>query len=65
MAGYLVAWYLVLLIEGREYPMLVGPYDDVQECMNVEEAYQLRGYQTDGCTWMGVIPAGERERAPY
>jgi len=63
ITGYLVGWFLILIIEGRDFPMLVGPYPSVNVCMDVEEAYQLRGYQTEGCTMM-AIPA-EIERPPY
>jgi len=63
VTGYLVGWFIILIIEGRDFPMLVGPYPSVNACMDVEEAYQLRGYQTEGCTMM-TIPT-EIERPPY
>ena len=63
MPGYLVGWFLILLIEGRDFPMLVGPYPSKSVCMDVEEVYQLRGYETGGCTLMG-IPT-EMEKPPY
>jgi hypothetical protein len=63
MTGYLVGWFLILILEGRDFPMLVGPYASKYECMDVEEVYQLRGYVTEGCTIMN-IPT-EIEKPPF
>jgi hypothetical protein len=54
MTGYLVGWFLILMLEGRDFPMLVGPYPSKYACMDVEEVYQLKGYMTAGCTIMNI-----------
>lgn len=54
MTGYLVGWFLIVMLETREFPALVGPYPSKAVCMDVEEVYQLRGYETGGCTIMNI-----------
>ena len=49
----LVGYFVFLLIVGQDNPLLIGPYSR-EECWAVEEAYQLRGYETCGCELMAV-----------
>lgn len=52
MIFMLVAFYFSVLIEAQEWPIVVGPYEEWEECASVREYLDRRGYETDGCYLM-------------
>src|SRR3990167_1475515 len=52
MIVLLVAFYFSMLIETQGWPVVVGPYEEWQECASVREFLDRRGYETDGCYLM-------------
>lgn len=52
MLMILVSFYFSIMIPERDYPMLIGPYDDWSECASVREWLDRRGYETDSCLLM-------------
>jgi hypothetical protein len=52
MLTLLVAFYFSIMIPDRDYPMLIGPYTEWNECASVREWLDRRGYETDSCLLM-------------
>lgn len=52
MLMILVSFYFSIMIPERDYPILVGPYTDWDECASVREWLDRRGYETGSCLLM-------------
>ena len=46
----LVAYYFSLLLFYQEWPVLIGPYDEWDDCASVREYLDRRGYETGECS---------------
>lgn len=49
----IVAFYFSLLVLWQEFPLVVGPYDNWDECNYARMYFDRRGYMTDSC---GLMP---------
>lgn len=49
MTVLLVAFYFGCMVGGQEWPLIIGPYEDWDDCASVREFLDRRGYETDTC----------------
>ena len=48
----IVAFYFSMLVNWQEHPLLVGPYENLDECQSVREFLDRRSYETSDCAYM-------------
>lgn len=60
----ITAFYFSLLLMMQQVetdvPILVGPYDEWEQCESVREYLDRRGYETDDCTLLPVDQEARR-----
>ena len=69
-SALIIAWFLILFVDGQEYPILRGPYLAVQDCQAVQRWHEAQGHITGGCSAMPVpqetmTPLPDNEGEPY
>lgn len=50
MTFKIIAFYFSLLVNWQDNPLVIGPYETLEECMSVREFVDRRGYETDYCS---------------
>lgn len=50
----LIAYYFSLLLFYQDWPVLIGPYDEWDQCASVREYLDRRGYETGECGPMPI-----------
>lgn len=58
----IVGWSVPVMVPEQDWPVMVGPYKDWEECNAVREFVERRGYETGRCELIGLpLPDGSQE----
>lgn len=50
----MIAFYFTLMLMSQDWPILVGPYEEWEQCASVREFLDRRGYDTGACEPMSL-----------